>query len=583
MSPRPVARSLTGRDWLEPVADAALARDLASRFDLPEVVGRLLALRGVDLDGAAAFLDPRLKTTLPDPSRLQDMDAAADRLARAVRAGERVGLISDYDVDGCSSAALVQRWAGAVGLEARLAIPDRLADGYGPSVALIDRLRADGCTLVLVLDAGVNAFAPLEHAAARGLDVVVVDHHQAEAALPPALALVNPNRRDDAAGLGALAAVGVTFMLLVAANRALRAAGAFATRPEPALMAWLDLVAVGTVADVVPLVGLNRAFVHRGLEVLARGGNAGIAALSDAAGLRRPITAERIAFGLAPRLNAAGRLADAGLAAELLATADPARAAALAAELDGLNAERRRVEQEVQEAAAAAMAPQLEAGRRVLLAAGEGWHPGVLGIVAGRLAERHHRPVFIAGIREGAATGSARGPQGFDIGAALHAASAAGLTLKAGGHARAGGFTVAPDRLDAFHALLEDRAGPPAPPPLVVDAAVAVGGACGDLLQALARLEPYGEQHPPPRLRVVGGRIAHVRVVGERHLKVSCAGSDGRRLDAIAFRAIGTALETALARAAQLPAVQLAGRLQADDYRGAGAVQLLLEDVAPES
>ncbi|NBB70457.1 MAG: single-stranded-DNA-specific exonuclease RecJ, partial [Alphaproteobacteria bacterium] len=396
-------------------------------------------------------------------------------------------------------------------------------------------------------------------------------------------ALVNPNRRDDTAGLGDLAAVGVTFMLLVAANRALRAAGAFATRPEPALMAWLDLVALGTVADVVPLVGLNRAFVHRGLEVLARGGNVGIAALADAAGLRRPITAERIAFGLAPRLNAAGRLADAGLAAELLATADPARAAALAGELDRLNAERRRVEQNLQEAAAAAMAPQLAAERRVLLAAAEGWHPGVLGIVAGRLAERHHRPVFVAGIRGGAATGSARGPAGFDIGAALHAASAAGLTLKAGGHARAGGFTVAPERLDAFHDLLEARAGPPAPPPLLVDAAVAVGGASGQLLAALAKLEPYGERHPPPRLRVVGGRIAHLRVVGERHLKVSCAGSDGRRLDAIAFRAIGGALETALARAAQLPAVQLAGRLAPDDYRGDGAVQLLLEDVAPET
>ncbi|MFP4360959.1 MAG: DHHA1 domain-containing protein, partial [Alphaproteobacteria bacterium] len=239
--------------------------------------------------------------------------------------------------------------------------------------------------------------------------------------------------------------------------------------------------------------------------------------------------------------------------------------------------------QATQEAAAARLAPQLEAGRRVLLAAGAGWHPGVLGIVAGRLAERHHRPVFIAGIQEGVATGSARGPQGFDIGAALHAASAAGLTLKAGGHARAGGFTVAPERLDAFHDLLEDRAGPPAPPPLLVDAAVAVGGASGRLLDALARLEPYGEQHPPPRLRVVGGRIAHVRVVGERHLKVRCAGADGRRLDAIAFRAIGTALETALAQAAQLPAVQLAGHLKPDDYRGAGAVQLLLEDVAPET
>jgi single-stranded-DNA-specific exonuclease len=583
MNRRSVAHSLTGRDWLEPVGDPALAADLAARFDLPEVVGRLLALRGVDLDGAAEFLHPRLRTALPDPSRLVDMDAAADRLARAVHEGERVGIISDYDVDGCTSAALVRRWAGAVGLPTVLRIPDRLADGYGPSVALVDALRAEGCTLILVLDAGVNAFTPLAHAAAAGVDVVVVDHHRPEAELPPARALVNPNRRDDTAGLGALAAVGVTFLLLVATNRALRAAGAFARTPEPALMGWLDLVAVGTVADVVPLLGLNRAYVQRGLEVLNRGGNAGLAALAAEAGVARPITAERIAFGLAPRLNAAGRLADAGLAAELLTTADPARAAVLAGELDRLNAERRRVEQGLQEAAAAMLAPQLAAEHRVLLAACEGWHPGVLGIVAGRLAERFHRPVFVAGIREGAATGSARGPEGFDIGAALHAAGAAGLTLKAGGHARAGGFTVAPDRLEAFHAVLEERAGTPVPPPLHVDAAVAVGGASGTLLRALAKLEPYGERHPPPRLRVVGGRIAHVRVVGERHLKVRCVGADGRRLDAIAFRAVGGELESALARAVSLPAVQLAGRLRADDYRGNGAVQLVLEDVAPET
>ena len=579
---RRVARSLTGRDWLEPVADPALAGDLASRFDLPEVVGRLLSLRGVGLDDAADFLDPRLRTALPDPSRLTDMDAAADRLARAVRAGERVGIVSDYDVDGCTSAALVRRWADAVGLATRLRIPDRLADGYGPSVGLIDALRADGCTLILVLDAGVNAFAPLEHAAAAGVDVVVVDHHRPEAALPPTQALVNPNRADDASGQGALAAVGVTFLLLVATNRALRRTGAFARQAEPALMNWLDLVAVGTVADVVPLLGLNRAFVHQGLKILGRGGNTGLAALAAAAGLQGAITAERIAFGLAPRLNAAGRLGDASLAAELLTTTDAGRAAGLAFELDRLNADRRRVEQGVEAAATAGLAAQLDAGHRVLLVAGDGWHPGVLGIVAGRLAERFHRPVFVAGIREGAATGSARGPIGFDIGAALHAAGAAGLTLKAGGHARAGGFTVARDHLEAFHALLEERAGTPTPPPLQVDAAVAVGGAGGTLLTALARLEPFGERHPPPRLRVVGSRIAHLRVVGERHVKVVCAGADGRRLDAIAFRAVGGELEAALTRAAALPAVQLAGRLRADDYRGGGAVQLVLDDVAPD-
>lgn len=583
MTPRIVAHSLTGRDWLEPIPDEAHARALAARFDLPEVVGRILALRGVAENEAETFLDPRLRTSLPDPSVLRDMDAAAERLAGAVRRGERVGVISDYDVDGCTSAALVRRWAAALDVETVLRIPHRLYDGYGPSERLVDELIDAGCGLVLVLDSGINAHGPLDHAAARGLDVVVVDHHRAEPDLPRAHAVVNPNRRDEDGRLGGLAAVGVTFLLLVAANRTLRRAGAFAGGREPALLSWLDLVAVGTVADVVPLTGLNRAFVHQGLKILAQGGSTGLQALALEAGVARRPSSESIAFALAPRLNAAGRVAEASWAAELLTTDDPARAAALAAELDRLNGERRRLEQEIQAAAVERLETQLAAERRVLLAAGEDWHPGVLGIVAGRLAERFHRPVFVAGVRDGRATGSARGPARYDVAGALERATAAGLTLKAGGHARAGGFTVAVDRLDAFHAAIEDGAGAPHPAPLTVDAAVAVGGATRRLLDGLAKLEPYGEQHPPPRLRVVGVRIAHVRVVGERHLKVQAAGADGGRLDAIAFRAVDTPLEAALARAAGLPAVQLAGRLRPDDYRGDGAVQLLLEDVAPEA
>ncbi len=583
MAPHVVARSLTGRDWIEPPVDAELARALAQRLDLPEVVGRILAIRGIELDAAPAFLEPRLRTLMPDPSTLADVDVAAERLARAIRRRERIGVLSDYDVDGCTSAALVVRWARLLDSEPTVRIPDRIDDGYGPSVALIDALADAGCGLALVLDSGTTAFAPLAHAAARGLDVVVVDHHQAEAELPTAIAVVNPNRQDESGALAGLAAVGLTFLLLVATNRALRRQGHFATRTEPDLRAFLDLVALGTVADVVPLLGLNRAFVSQGLRVLAAGGNAGLAALAEVAGVRRPCRASSLAFALAPRLNAAGRLAHALPAMELLATADPGEATALAQRLDALNGRRRAVEQALLDDVATRLEAQVADGRRVLCAHGRDWHPGVLGIVAGRLAERFHRPVLLAGQVDDEAVGSGRAPEGYDLGAALRAAVAAGVARKAGGHARAGGFTVALAKLPSFHELVESTAAAPTVPRLSIDAAVATAGANNRLVDALARLEPYGERHPRPRLRVVGARIADLRVVGERHLGVRAAGHDGASLRAIAFRAVGTALETALARARDRPSLQLAGRLEPDGYRGHGHVQLQIDDVAEDA
>lgn len=577
-----VARSLTGRDWIEPPVDAGLARALAQRHDLPEVVGRLLAMRGVDLDAAPGFLEPRLRDQMPDPSLLLDMDKAAERLARAVRTSETVGIISDYDVDGCTSAALVLRWAGHLGLRAKLRIPQRLQDGYGPSPRLFDALAADGCGLVLVLDSGINAFDALAHARARGLEVIVVDHHGAEAELPPALAVVNPNRLDQEGPWGSLAAVGVTFLLLVATNRALRAEGHFERVAEPPLLHLLDLVALGTVADVVPLLGLNRALVRQGLKVMAEARTVGVDALARAAGLKAAPTAQSIAFALAPRINAAGRLDDPEIAARLLVTDDGAEAAALAERLDALNAERRAVEQRVLDQAERLLEPQVRADRRVLFAASEDWHPGVLGIVAGRLAERQHRPVLVAAIGDGEAVGSARAPEGFDLGAALRRALAQGLARKAGGHARAGGFTVPTAALEPFHALLEAGAGVPTRPRLRVDAPIAVGGARIELVRALERLEPYGEQHPRPRVRIVGARLAGSRVVGERHLRLRIHGHDGGALDAVAFRAVGTPLEDAARSATSLPSVQVAGRLSADHFRGVERVELHLDDIAPD-
>ncbi len=487
-----VAKSLTGRDWVQPAVDEAICRALAQRFDLPDVAARLLAMRGVGLEDAEDFLSPRLRVHLPDPSGLRDMDRAAERLADAVRRREPVGVITDYDVDGCTSAALLLRWGRALGLEVRLEIPHRLRDGYGPNAGLFDAFSAAGIGLVLVLDSGTNAFAAIGHACRLGLEVIVVDHHAPDAELPPALAVINPKRSDDGAAATVLAAVGVTFLLLVATNRALRRGGYFETTPEPPLMSLLDLVALGTVADVVPLLGVNRALVSQGLRVMATGANVGIAALAEVAGLRGAPTAAAIGFGLAPRLNAAGRLDEPKLAAELLVTDDHTRAAELAIQLDRLNRQRRAVEDDVIEQALAGLQRQLDGGRHVLLAVGDQWHPGVLGIVAGRLAERFHRPVLVGARREGEVVGSARAPDGFDLGAALREAVGCGLASKAGGHARAGGFTVPAAHLEGMFDLVERKAAKPSTPTLRIDAPVAVGGASPTLLAALDRLEPFG-------------------------------------------------------------------------------------------
>lgn len=575
-----VERSFGGQRWVETIACDALTMALAQRFGVPEVVGRLLAGRGIGLDDAERFLAPRLRDWLVDPSHLLDLDQAAAHLADAVQRRERLGIISDYDVDGASSAALFQCWAKVVDVATSLRIPARLTDGYGPSPALFEALRSAGCRTVLVLDSGTTAFEALAYARDRGLDVIVVDHHQAEAALPAALAVINPNRQDQTSPCTHLAAVGVTFLLLVGVNRELRRRGHFEAGGEPDLLRLLDLVALGTVADVVPLVGLNRAFVCQGLQVAGDVARPGIAALMTAARLDPPLNARHIGFGLGPRLNAAGRLADATLAVELLTTDDPVRAEHVARQLDALNAERREVEQNVADQALRQLEAQAAAGRRVGLAVGEHWHPGVLGIVAGRLAERFHRPVLVAGGVDDAYVGSARAPLGFDLGAALRKTLAAGLARKAGGHARAGGFTVARAGLAAFHAAMEAEATAPDLAELRLDATLAPGGCSARLVEAVACLEPYGEGHPTPRFRITDARLVQARIVGGRHVKLGLRGSDGTSLGAVAFRSVDTPLGDALlGRVGET--VQLAGKLQIDRYGGQGRAEILVDDAAP--
>ncbi len=581
-----VERSAGGRRWRLRDGDFAMAQAIAERLGLPEIVGRLLAQRGIDLDHAPGFLAPRLRDQLPDPSHLRDMDRAAERLARAVRDGEAIAVFGDYDVDGAASAALLSRFFAAVGSQIRVYVPDRLREGYGPNAPALLRLRAEGARIVVTVDCGATAHQPLAAAAAAGLEAIVVDHHVGEPSLPPAAAVINPNRLDEESPHGGLAAVGVAFLLVVAVNRALRAAGWYsAARPEPDLLSWLDLVALGTVCDVVPLTGLNRALVAQGIRVARRLANPGLAALAAVAGVREPLDAYHLGFVLGPRVNAGGRVGAPDLGARLLATDDPVLAAELAQRLDDHNRERREIEARTQAAAIAAVeaVPQSPA---LVFAAAEGWHPGVIGIVAARLRERYERPACVVAIADGIGRGSGRSVPGLALGPAVIAARQAGLLINGGGHAMAAGFTVAADKLDALRAFLAERLGDGLDretlvPELRVDAALSIAAAQAELIGRIDRLAPFGAANPEPRFVFAGVRVAHVEPVGDGHLRCALADPlDDARLRAIAFRAVGTPLGRLLAET-RGAAIHVAGRLRRDSWRGGDAVQLSIDDAAP--
>ena len=577
-----VARSLKGRVWRERGGDERAAAAIAQREGLPDIAARVLANRGVTPEAAAAFLKPRLQTSLPDPSSLRDMDLAAERLADAVESGETVAVFADYDVDGATSAALLSRFLGAAGGGARIYVPDRLMEGYGPSEAAFDRLAEEGHKIVLTVDCGTTAFAPLAHAARIGLECVVLDHHLPEARLPEAFAVVNPNRMDETGALGGLAAVGVVFLLAVAANRALRRRGHYRFRPEPDLRQWLDMVALGTVADVMELTGLNRTFVARGLEVMARRANPGIAALLAAAGIERQPDAFHLGFVLGPRINAGGRIGEAGLGARLLASDDAGEARGLAETLEELNRERRQVEADV---LAAALAMEPEEGAPFTFAVGDDWHPGVVGIVASRLVERFRRPALVGARQGGQVRGSARSVPGVPIGPAVLAARDAGLLEAGGGHDMAAGFTLDIANQAAFEAFLAERLAPLVPagghaPPLDIDAGLSVAGASGGLLEHLAAVGPFGRGNPEPVFAVPAARVRYARIVGKNHVRADLADAGGGRLAAIAFRSAETPLGRALLETSGC-ALHVAGTLRADDWRGNGAVQFVVSDAAP--
>jgi len=582
-----VERSVAGKRWVERGAGGVEAERLglaiAQRHGLPEIVGRLIAGRGIGLDAVERFLDPTLKTELPDPSVLKDMDVAAARLADAVEGGGAVGLFADYDVDGATSAALMTRYLRAVGTEAVVHIPDRIDEGYGPNLPALQGLATRGAGVVACLDCGILAVETLAEARAAGIDVIVIDHHLAGPELPAAVAVVNPNRLDEDGALGQLAACGVTFLALVALNRELRQRGWFRSRPEPDLRALLDVVALGTVCDVVPLTGLNRAYVAQGLRVMAGRGNPGLAALGDIARLDRRPDPYHLGFVLGPRINAGGRVGRADLGARLLSTDDPAEAAALAVELDRYNDERRAIEAEVLEAAIRQAEDQGDVSALVVV--GEGWHPGVVGIVASRLKDRFNRPACVVGIEDGLGKGSGRSVPGVQLGAAVIAAQQSGLLLRGGGHAMAAGFTVAADRIDAFRTFLCDRvtadlAGAAATATLAIDAALATAGATGDLVRTVGRIGPFGTGNPEPRFVFPAARVVGAGVVGENHVRCTLAGADGSRVKAIAFRALDGDLGPALLKAGSTP-LHVAGHLRADDFRGGDQVQLIVDDAAP--
>jgi single-stranded-DNA-specific exonuclease len=583
-----VTASVRGFIWRERLdrAGAGTALAISQRYKLPELLGRVLAARGVGLDEVAVALDPTVKALMPDPSTLRDMDKAAARVADAVVRRESVAILGDYDVDGACSSALLARYLAAHGLRPRIYIPDRMTEGYGPNAKAIEALANDGATLIVTLDCGTTSTEALAAARPLGVDVVVVDHHQADARLPEVAALVNPNRQDDVSGLGHLCAAGVTFMLLVAVARELRRR----TGGAPAavdLLEMLDLVALATVCDVVPLRGLNRAYVARGLEVIRQRRNIGLKALADAAALAVPPTAYHLGFVLGPRINAGGRIGDSGLGARLLALGDEAEAARIAVLLDKLNRERKAIETAMLDEAMVRADAAIEANPDVpiLIVASEGFHKGVVGLVASRLVDRFHRPAcVIAWDEHGLGTGSLRSIDGVDIGAAVRAAVAAGHLAKGGGHTMAAGLSVARDRMGDLEAFLGGRLAATARAArairvLNVDGALMPAAVTDELMALIERAGPFGQGNPEPRFVFPAQRVRFAKVVGNAHVRCVLEGGDGARLNAVAFRAADQPVGAALLKADGLP-LHVAGHLRRDTWNGRDRRELTVEDVA---
>jgi len=600
------ALSLTGWQWSLREADERTILAICQRHGLPEALARILAIRGVGMEDVENFLIPSLKTALPDPSHLLDMDKAAERVSRAIISGEKIAIWGDYDVDGATSSALLLKFLRALGSEPVVYIPDRMKEGYGPNAPALLKLKSQGAALVITVDCGTLAFEPLETAANAGLEIIVIDHHQGEARLPKAVAVVNPNRLDETSPHKHMAAVGVAFLLCVAVNRKLRKMGWFSAptrslslaslplegeggrRPgggvlEPDLRQWLDIVALGTVCDVVPLTGVNRAFVAQGLKVMAGRENIGLRTVLDVAGVDSKPTAYHAGFVIGPRINAGGRVGKSDLGVRLLATDDPAEALALAKELETHNGERKAIESQVLEAAMQ-QAQAADKNVPMLVLSAPGWHPGVIGIVAGRVKDRFHKPVAIVGMENGIGKASARSMDGFDIGAAVIAARDAGLLVAGGGHAMAAGFTVEESKLAALTQFLHSRAGTgkiSTQKTLTLDAALSLGGATIEFAETLECLGPFGQGNPSVRLAIHD--VINLKpewTKGEEHARtlLICPQSNAR-ISAIAFRVGGTLLGDAMF-STRGKRISVAGQLKVNEWMGKRSVNFHIEDIA---
>lgn len=583
-----VERSATGQRWMARLDQAGENRALAmsQSHGLPDLISRVLAGRGVPFDGALEFLDPTLRRLMPEPYSLMDCEAAVERLARAVERGERVAIFGDYDVDGASSSALLYRFLAHFGVQAEIYIPDRIFEGYGPNPNAIAQLIERGAQLIVTVDCGSTSHESLAVARERGIDVVVLDHHQVGEDLPPALALVNPNREDDLSGQGHLSAAGVVFLVLVALQRLLRSRGD-ARAAGFDLLSMLDLVALSTVCDVVPLKGLNRAYVVKGLVAARHLGNAGLTALLKQAGIGGPVTPYHLGFLVGPRINAGGRIGDAALGSRLLTIDEPGEAERIAKQLDELNRERQAMEAAM--LAEAETEAQAEYGTgdsaAVILTAREGWHPGVVGLLASRLKDRFRRPAFaIAFDPSGKGTGSGRSISGFDMGRMVRAAVDEGILVKGGGHAMAAGLTVERTNLGRLRSFFEERAERAvrdlvAVETLKIDGALSASGATLALADQLEQAGPYGSGHPQPIFALPAHRVRDVRPVGVNHLRIGLEGPDGGRMEAMAFRAAEADLGLFLMKE-RGQAVHLAGTLSADSWQGSRRMQFRVLDAA---
>ncbi len=583
-----VKRSATGLAWEHRLSErqemAALA--IAQGHGVPDIVARVLAGRGVLAEDTERFLDPTIRDLLPDPASLTDMEAAAERIATAVVRREKVAIFGDYDVDGAASSALLKRFLAHYGIEAEIYIPDRIFEGYGPNPEAMRELVSRGARLIVTVDCGTNSAASIDAAREVGADVVVLDHHQVGGPLPVASAIVNPNRDDDLSGQGHLCAAGVVFLALVQTAKVLRGRNLDTSTPD--LLSMLDLVALATVCDVVPLTGVNRAFVVKGLLAIRQQKNVGIAALARVSRIGEPIGTFHLAFLIGPRINAGGRIGDAALGSRLLATDDPVEAGKIAETLDRLNQERQAMEQDMLAEARAEADAELAGGTgpAVIVTAGPKWHPGIVGLLASRLKDHARRPAFaIAFNPNGVGTGSGRSVSGFDLGKLVREAAERGLIVKGGGHAMAAGITVEREKLGALRAFFEERAAADVfrlqgEESLAIDAALAADGATTALLDTLERAGPFGAGHVAPVFVLPRHKIVDARLVGSSHIRVDLRSDGGGRIQAIAFRALDTVLGDFLFKS-RGGTVHVAGSLSSNYWNGNRTAQFRIIDAAP--